>query len=701
MLELIQKTKFPSNLIGWAGHRSGGVRRMFDPGSGRPTGVVVRTALIARLERWAEQVREGTQFPATLLLVGGPGNGKTEAVESTLHYLDTVFELDGALLATLARELSPAPGFAVPRLVPVEVPTRHDRKVSVAVVQDASLKDDARPGKTPAELFLEELKLFADGSAGLYIACVNRGILDDALIWATDSDQVETRSLLETITKAVALTPDAPSCWPLEGFPNVAVWPMDVESLFVADGAGQSAASAVLDLATDSNDWPRFGECAAGVRCPFCNGRRALAKGSSTRDSVLSILRFHELASGKRWTFRDLFSLVPQLLAAVPVDTGATTLDPCEWAAKLLDIDRGELPVRNERTRSSAIFQVAGAHFSQLLFSEWDRSVLRRMRADAKELGVDGDRTFQGLCEFLRGAQRPSVPATLRPLLESVCAILDPALASPLLELRISRTRTLSLGDLDARFSHSVESGLEFLTHLKCLTPLDRELLWRIADLEKRITEAGSRNSRYMVTAIRFQHLLRDFACRWARRSLGSEHCAVRDQEVLATFQSIVDSPDVKEAQVYEAAKKVETLLNGDRYFEISLNTTFGEPLPPATRRVTLIAEKQRVKPRVVQTEGRPKSPLIFLTLGSERRAQPIPLTYDLYRAVVDLNQGLVPASLPAAVVALLDSNRARLAGALVGDAQVLEAARIRIGTAREEIAIGPRGFVVVAGDEL
>src|SRR5262249_22199983 len=80
---------FPAGLLGWAGHRAGGVRRLFDEGSGRPGNQVFRTNLLHRLGEWVGQIASGEHTaPRVLLLVGGPGNGKTEAIEETARLLD-------------------------------------------------------------------------------------------------------------------------------------------------------------------------------------------------------------------------------------------------------------------------------------------------------------------------------------------------------------------------------------------------------------------------------------------------------------------------------------------------------------------------------------------------------------------------------------------------------------------------------------
>jgi len=148
-------TTFPAGLLEWAGHRSGGVRRLFDKGSGRPSGTVIRTSLLERLEAWVESIVDGvTDAPRIVLLVGGPGNGKTEAVEATIHAIDQ--KLNGGNLLARAFEplFAPDSGKAVPRLAQVDVSSLLKRASigTLAIVQDASVTDPAFPGRSPASL---------------------------------------------------------------------------------------------------------------------------------------------------------------------------------------------------------------------------------------------------------------------------------------------------------------------------------------------------------------------------------------------------------------------------------------------------------------------------------------------------------------------------------------------------------------------
>ena len=79
--------------------------------------------------------------------------------------------------------------------------------------------------RSPAILLVEELEAALSSPTGAYICCVNRGVLDDALIHSIDGGLPKSQDLLEAVVRAVSLAPDAPSCWPLEEYPQVAAWP--------------------------------------------------------------------------------------------------------------------------------------------------------------------------------------------------------------------------------------------------------------------------------------------------------------------------------------------------------------------------------------------------------------------------------------------------------------------------------------------
>lgn len=684
-----QPAEFPAGLASWAGNRSGGVRRMFDRDSGRPSGTVFQTGLISRLRGWASSFAKGELVPRIVLLVGGPGNGKTEAVEDTVSALATALG-DEALINSLRAAFNAEDGIA-PRLVRLDLRGGG----TLSLVQDASAAVDGIG--SPARALVQELEAAVDGGErDAYLCCVNRGILDDALIECTDRGPASIQSLLEAITAAVGLQPGAPACWPLDGYPMVGIWPMDAESLLLPPSAGVPApADALLGAALDEARWPAEGACEAGSHCPFCESRQRLT-AQAARVALLEMLRFFEVATAKRWTFRDLFSLASYLLAGHRPTIGARAATPCNWAARLAKADEdARKGAKPSRESSTALFQLVAAQYQHALFHRWDRDTAASLQRDIRDLGLLHDNTANGLQWFLQSRRAQYLPAPIAASLEAIVDVMDPAMASPEASISPVDGRTVDLRDMDVRFSRSVADGLEFLTRLDVLWPLEAELMGRLASLDKLLSQAAVRRSKPHA-ASRIQRIARDFACRLARRTLGTRTGTVRDRQLLLAFQSIVE--DDSGDDLFDVAREVENLLNRDRDFEISLTTTFGQPLPPAQKQATLIVPSRRVRPLLSEEEGRPAGPVPFLKVGDDGSSRPLALTFDLFKAVRELERGMSEASLPATVHALLDTAKARLAGSIVHDHRALERARMMLGTSGLAVEERRKGFVVVHG---
>jgi hypothetical protein len=682
---------FPQGLLDWAGHRSGGVRRLFHAPSGRPSGQLIRTNLIERLHRWADDLlKSRATTPRVVVLVGGPGNGKTEAIESCIRRLDELMALNGRLVDAIEKDFMPGNGRPVPRLASVEM-GRLSTKYSftLAIVQDASASEEAAQSKSPAELFLEDLDRYAVADTNaVYLACVNRGVLDEAFVVAIDRGNLNARKLLEQTIRAVGLTSDAPSAWPLDLYPSVAVWPMDIESLFVsATPSVPAAAQQLLAIATERGSWPAYRTCPAGKLCPHCTSRDLLGQ-LGRQDALLQLLRWYELASGKRWSFRDLGSLISFLLAGVSDQSISDSGTPCTRAAKLIELHAtGAASPKS----AQALFLLVDALYQHALFGKWSRSAAKTLRRDIRDLGVDNDQTLMGFMYFLTGQRKRSLPSTLEPQLNSLSELLDPALADADQPISNGTHSSFRCRDIDAHFSQSVFDGLRLAQQLNSITELEEKLLTCLGFADQKLStpEVASRRP---AAALRVQKQLRDFCCRLVRRSVGVQFGICRDAAMLVKFQSVLNGD---RSLLYEVVKQVEGLLNDDEHFVTSLNTTFGEPLPPVTRRAVLETQKQRVRPQLNRIEGRPEPDLSFLAVGGTHTKQSVALTYELFKSVTELSHGMLVATLPRTVVALLDATRARLAGQIVRDEELLDGCEIRLGVRNEVVVRELGGFVV------
>ncbi|EOH6077528.1 hypothetical protein ACMAVI_006026 [Burkholderia cenocepacia] len=650
------------------------------------------------MEAWAEDVASGAQdTPRILLLVGGPGNGKTEAIEHTIRHLGECLGAEREVIDALSKSFHPPPGKAVDRVVSVDVGslTPNSRPMFLSIVQDASATAGKEGGTAPQLLLRELDELLRESSGQYYLCCVNRGVLDDALIYALDHGYERVGTLLETITRSVSLSSTAPSCWPLDRFPEVAVWPMDVESLLVSpEGQLDPPASTLLAYATNPTYWPNAGECPAGEECPFCHSQRLLAR-EDNRTALLRILRWYELASGKRWSFRDLLSLISYLLAGRSPSERGKYRDSCQWAANLKQLaEDGEKIGNPKRQQLTAPFDLAISGYQHALFHRWNPDAVGALRQGLKDLGLGREisevRVILGLQYFLHERKDSYLPATIESLLESQVELLDPAMASPDIEVAVSMRSKVKLGELDTRFSRSITGGIDFIRRYQVLAKYEINLLRKLEGADNLLSLPAVRR-RNPTAASRVQRVLRDFACRFVRRSICTRSSVVADVEILESFQKIVEDDD-KGQRLFEVAAQVKDLLNSGKDFEVSLATTFGQPLPPQQRQATLVVDVRKVRIPKLPMTGRPRSPICFLEVGHGQSTQTIALTYDLFKAVKELERGLSPAALPRTVVALLDATKARLSGPIVRDLDVLSDAKIRIGIDGTEIGMAWNG---------
>ena len=152
---------FPEGLARWSGHRDGGVRKPFKHDSGRPTGLQIETPLVKRLNDWVHGLVSGDDVPRVLLLVGGPGNGKTDAVEGCIESFDVALGANGSLVNAFAEKYDVSDGMLPPRKAVVDLSTIQGNipshiQTSISLVQDAT-EGDSSQNESPEELLLNEL----------------------------------------------------------------------------------------------------------------------------------------------------------------------------------------------------------------------------------------------------------------------------------------------------------------------------------------------------------------------------------------------------------------------------------------------------------------------------------------------------------------------------------------------------------------
>jgi hypothetical protein len=690
---------YPAGLLKWAGHRDGGVRKPFRKDSGRPTGDRINTPLVERLKAWVSDVANNEpSTPRTLLLVGGPGNGKTDAVESCIEFLDRSIDAGGRLLNAFASQYDVPEEQLPPRKVVVDLQTLDvdlpsHLKEPISVVQDAT---DPSQGIRPEELLLDELGDRIDPERkGIYLCCVNRGILANAATVAHECPRNDdAASLLSAITAAATSGPKAPACWPLDGFKHVAVWPMDVESLVDTSilDFGRTVAHQIFEAAIDESRWVT--PCKSSPRCPFCQNRKLLSKKGAV-DSLVQLLRFYELASGKRWTFRDLFSLVPYLLVGdySELEVKSKPVSPCEWSAFQLELRQSTR--RPTPTEVYAPYLLASRLYYHRLFPRWPTLNKGDHRKSKSILDKDsfspGIGAAHGFFRFLANYPRlvsESSNDTSERIRESLGEFLDPALATGGDELFSRGDVQHTVDDIEGLFSLGIREGLETVKGL--LEPLERDVLQHLADADEALVEDNFPRTRAHNARL-LQSSVRQYCARLVKRSIGTRRGVCRYRKYFEEYEKALTNTH----SLLKVRKQLKDLLHDDRNrFRVSLVTTFGQPVAHRSREIALVTQRLVIKELPTSVSGRrPPDSMPYLLVDKHI----VPLTFPLFKALREISEGLHDASLPTEIFALINGIRSLVAGHVVRDESTLEEeAWIELGTAGETVEIVNDGFEVM-----
>lgn len=668
---------FPDALIKWAGHRDGGVRLPFNSGSGRPTGKQIITPLVKRLAFWAKNVVTDATQPRIVMLVGGPGNGKTDAIEGCISSLADAIGPNCGLSRQFAEAYRVDGKSVPPRKVSISVESLelNGRTLpfsSVRLVQDAT-EGDPSLGISAEELLLQDLQeSLAEGRRDLYLCCVNRGILASAARQAVENSKYKSLSpVVNVITESVTSKPDAPAAWPLHGLPEIAVWPMDVESLVDFDKSNdtRSVAHDVFEVLLDEARWKK--PCELGSRCPFCQNRKLLVR-KGAQDNLINLLHYYELQSGKRWSFRDLFSLVAYLFVGdfSELEFKGKRVTPCEWAMSQYKLSKNQAIDTAEGDR--AAYLLASRLYHHRLFPSWprfDTGDYRKAKQELLKSNVEdsGLRNARAFFRFTASAATISskasgdVPDRVR---ESLAPRLDPAVSQGEGVLFNKEGRTYTISDVEDLFSISVSEGLEMVSSQ--IETLERDLLSQLSIADNSLTEDKFPRTKTKQARL-LQSTIRQFAARLVKRSLGvkSGHCANYGQ--LKEYSETVRY----RGTLSEVRKELRKLLHDESgHFKAYLATTYGQPVAEKSRDVTLLLNKTiPIKPsHQSESAFRPVDPLPYLIIEGHY----VGLTFDLYKSLDDVSHGLHAASLPSDIYALLDRIKSLVSGSVVRDEDVL-----------------------------
>lgn len=670
---------WPRRLLTWHGHR-GGVRVPFqEEASPLVTNsgdrMVVSTRLIRKLQSLARDLAQGKPVPRFIFLVGGPGNGKSEAVQEFLTALDKELNAQGALRKLLRHEFSPNPLLQwcvdLPPQATAHIPGFFDRINRLVVIQDASASEDAdRDAAEVLANYIVDLVTHAE-PLPVFVCCVNRGMLHRCLRAAYDAGYPsEITTVLKGIIQATALGKEAlsqnrPSCWPLklEGHSldqQIACWPLDMESVLLpaADiGLTASPLEPAFGQIVSDEYWQNgaCNQCEAAPVCPFLQNAMWL-QNEVTRSHLISILRRAELATGQRWNFRDMFSLVAELMVGDEQDF-ATESDPCTWV-------HGRAEQIRTRPTPQLAFELIARLYPNALFPVLITGKLPDKVEEISEIAaaLEDNLPYDDVWS----------PTHIRKLLrERVAPKLDPALLSP-----VDRDSPLSL--LEYSYSQSVARGNADWPASAPMSSLEAVFLRSLEEADH-----GTSSAREFAKVAQVKRYLRVFASTMAKRSVGIRTGTHAEFELLSEYEATIRDAE----KLYSLASALRSLLEQNGKFVFAALGSFGQPYD---RKASVLLQAQNsalptIFPAPGISDALPAHDLPYISVQDYA----IPLTFDLFWALRLRKDGFANSSLPASVRAAIDRIRHLIAGQRCRDSNMFK-------SQMAEFSIGEIGSIVL-----
>ena len=641
--------KYPEYFFAFSGSTKESVKTIGAPGTPWSCNNLVETRLLNNLSSLADKMKTEDTDPPCVFLVGGPGNGKTGAAEYLLMKLyggDTIpeYEIIGEHLVFRKQISSKIDGIVV-----VEDAT---------TVTHASLRSDIQE-------FALRAKDYSSFRRYAYIACINRGVLADA-INESDENQYAT-TFMAALSDVVSVGETSPNMWPLTGnkrfqrndqwsshIPSIYVWPMDAESLIdkhLFGGETQNTPGyKLIKSIFEHADCSACDACPHRDLCPFMENLLSIKKGNGLLDFLYCLHSF-EIVTGTKILFRDILAICSVVFAGdereYKIIKGDRTVDasPCEWVAyhaKLIKSGNA-----NESLASS--FLLTSRRFNQILFGDYSEFSLKDIQGPQglrrKMVNMKDEQEFKPIVRLLKSLyelnrQWRSGKGILKLIHQDFATRMDIANEEdyePLEQIEIGFCSSTNIGIArTAEFIKPSATVNSFFVNLKNAEDMLGNSTYAVSSDKAELCRRGIQ-------------ILQVIGSRVAKREVGGEQPLVKNFADVEEYEALCFNPS-KKSELDFVKKPLKKILSLDGDFVSSVTRSIGQTqINP--RYILNIEAKINASVELLRNSTLPvrldspvdPTPIIAIKLTSDDGVQTVclPLTFALFYALRKVKEGL------------------------------------------------------------
>lgn len=666
-------------LLNWSGHRKGGVKIAFTD-RGLPTGKIVKTDLIEAIDDWVRDLEDMNKRSLNIFFIGGPGNGKTEALEYSINTLFSRYNISNDVKEEIKLQASNSRRKIEVNIDNTELPFK-----KIILIQDASLGNIT---KSPALSMLDDFINIIDQDI-LFICCINRGVLQDVVFLAKSMGKACESNFYSELASCMDTTPEfITNSWPKRyEFNNLrflfSVWPMEVSSLFDSHRitSDNSPFEQIVEIALSRVDWEAFKRVIMNQQlnihfCPFLINYENFK--NNTASNIKKIFEEYELITNRRITFREIQSLVTYLLLGHEddfiIDGKRYSIE--EYTTFFMKKIQNS---GNKIEYYEALFKLAMFQTEFKMFRTWpDLSPLSNERTWKSTLdSYKAKGVFSSCIAFNKIFSKP-IDTTCRTDIEKTIKQLELIMDPGKLSSNDAEIELFNPEEIDLYLQDSVASAVEKIISNQGFSEIDKEVLNFFMFVESDLNEIRLQNNTNGInsTLERINLILRKIVSTYIKRKLGcyyghsSESFSIKkyntyniDNESIISF--ICDFLEINNSI------KMDGKYVG--YINIRINSTFGQPdfyIEEDIRFQSTVKYNVSVyKPTGYEAKQPVRSAkFLKLTVYSNDNSKEfhIPFTFHLYQAIEDIRLGLKKGTMPRDVVATFDRMKSFLEGVVV-----------------------------------